>query len=415
MSTARGYQPAPIPVEEQARLAELRDYAILDTPPEQAFDDLTALASSIAGTPIALVSLIDEGRQWFKSRVGFEASETPRDVAFCAHAILDSRTFVVEDAASDPRFAGNPEVVGGAGIRFYAGAPLETAAGHRLGTLCVIDRKPRTLSPQEQDALRIVARQVMVQLELRKAGIELRRQSERLAAVSRMKDEFVSVVSHELRTPLTAIKGSLQLLLDGGIDDPADRERLQTAALSNSERLIRLVNDILDISKIEAGGLQLRTRPVDPRELASTAVRSLAQFAVPARVALTIDAPEGLPAIDVDGDRIVQALVNLISNAVKFSPANAAVVVKMAREGDELRYSISDDGPGIPAESIGRLFQKFTQLETSDARRMAGTGLGLAITKGIVEQHGGRITVRSAPGAGSTFSIHLPLTQTAVR
>lgn len=409
MKTEPSYQPAAIPADEAGRLAELRDYAILDTPPEQAFDDLTALASSIAGTPIALVSLVDQGRQWFKSRVGFEPTETPREVAFCAHAILDSRTFVVEDATLDPRFAGNPIVTGGEGIRFYAGAPLETASGHRLGTLCVIDRQPRTLSPEDEAALRIIARQVMVQLELRKAGLELRQQGEHLAAVSRMKDEFVSVVSHELRTPLTAIKGSLQLLVDGDIDDPSDRERLQIAALSNSERLIRLVNDILDISKIEAGGLQLRKRAVDPLDLASTAVRSIAQVAVPARVALTIQAPDGLPAIEVDGDRIVQALVNLISNAVKFSPANAAVVVEIARDATELRFAITDAGPGIPEESIGRLFRKFSQLDTSDARRASGTGLGLAISKGIVEEHGGRITVRSEPGAGSTFSIYLPL------
>ena len=409
MTAALGYQPAPIPPDESARLAELRDYAILDTPPEQAFDDLTALASSIAGTPMALISLIDDGRQWFKSRIGIDAPETPREISFCAHAILDSRTFVVEDATRDARFAGNPDVIGGPEIRFYAGAPLETQAGHRIGTLCVVDRQPRTLSAEDEEALRIIARQVIVQLELRKAGLELRRQSERLAAVSRMKDEFVSVVSHELRTPLTAIKGSLQLLVDGDIDDASDRERLQAAALSNSERLIRLVNDILDISKIEAGGLQLRKHPADPRELAAIAVRSIAQFAVTARVALTIQAQEGLPPIDVDADRIVQALVNLMSNAVKFSPSNAAVVIDVAREAAELRFSVSDAGPGIPAESIGRLFQKFTQLDTSDARRVSGTGLGLAISKGIVEQHGGRITVKSVPGTGSTFSIHLPL------
>lgn len=411
MRLGPGYESAELPANEVERLATLREYAILDTPAERAFDDLTALASSIIGTPIALVSLIDSGRQWFKSRVGLEPEETPRETAFCAHAILDSRTFVVEDATLDPRFSGNPLVVGDAGIRFYAGAPLETPGGHRLGTLCVIDRQPRTLSAKDEESLRIIARQVMVQLELRKAGIELRRQQERLTVVSRMKDEFVSVVSHELRTPLTAIKGSLQLLVDGALDDAADRELLQRAALANSERLIRLVNDILDISKIEAGGLQLRKQVVDPRELVAIAVRSIAQMAVPHGVTFAVQAQDDLPAIDVDSDGIVQALVNLISNAVKFSPANAVVRIEVVRERQEVRFSITDVGPGIPAESIGRLFQKFTQLDSSDARRSSGTGLGLAISKGIIEQHGGRITVRSEPGAGSTFSIHLPLGQ----
>jgi signal transduction histidine kinase len=410
MSLELGYQPPRIPEDDAARVAELREYAILDTPPERAFDDLTALASSIVGAPIALISLVDTDRQWFKSRIGLEGTETPREVSFCAHAILDSGPLVIEDATLDPRFAGNPDVIGGPRVRFYVGTPLETPTGHRIGTLCVIDRKPRSLSKKDEDALRIVARQVMVQLELRKAGVELRRQGERLLAVSRMKDEFVSVVSHELRTPLTAIKGSLQLLVDGDIDDPSDRDKLQRAALSNSERLIRLVNDILDISKIEAGGLQLRRQPADPRELAATAVRSIAQVAVPARVALRVEAEEPLPSIDVDPDRIVQALVNLISNAVKFSPANAAVVVGIARDGSGLRFDVTDSGPGIPEASMDRLFRKFSQLDNPDGRRVSGTGLGLAISRGIVEQHGGRIAVRSTPGAGSTFTIHLPLT-----
>lgn len=402
------YQPAPVPPDEPARLAELHAYRILDTPPERAFDDLTALASSIAGTPIALVSLIDAGRQWFKSRVGLDSTETPRDIAFCAHAILGSDPLVVEDATRDPRFAGNPDVVGGERIRFYAGTPLESPGGHRLGTLCVIDRVPRTVSPQVEAALSIIARQVVTQLELRKAGFELREQSARLAAMSRMKDEFVSIVSHELRTPLTAIKGSLQLLIEGAVDDEDERAHLQAAALSSAERLIRLVNDILDVSKIEAGALQLRRRPVDVRTLVDTAVQGIAEVARAAGVGLRVELDGEPPTIDADADRVVQALVNLMSNAVKVSAQGKTVVIGVARDGAGVRFDVRDEGPGIPADSMDRLFRKFSQLDSSDARRMGGTGLGLVISQGIVEQHGGRIDVSSRPGAGSTFTIHLP-------
>lgn len=159
-------------LREAARLAALRECAVLDTPPERVFDDLTLIASAICDAPVALVSLVDEGRQWFKSARGIgEVRETPREVAFCAHAIVDrSELFVVRDARADRRFAANPLVQGGPMIRFYAGAPLRTADGHALGTLCVLDREPRDLTPAQADALLALARQAVMQLELRRAA-----------------------------------------------------------------------------------------------------------------------------------------------------------------------------------------------------------------------------------------------------
>ena len=158
----------PIPEHEADRLNTLRGYGILDTRPEECFDDLTRLAAFVCGTPISVMSLVDEDRQWFKSKVGIEARQTPREHAFCAHAIMSPEMFVVPDATKDPRFASNPLVLGEPHIRFYAAAPLAAPNGHHLGALCVIDRVPRQLSREQLEALRILGRQVMAQVVLGK-------------------------------------------------------------------------------------------------------------------------------------------------------------------------------------------------------------------------------------------------------
>ncbi|HLL85474.1 MAG TPA: GAF domain-containing protein, partial [Longimicrobium sp.] len=197
---------APLPAHEAERLAALHEYQILDTSPEQAYDDVTLLASQLCGTPIALLTLIDEDRQWFKSRVGLEVPETSREVAFCAHSILHEEVTVVPDATLDERFADNPFVTGEPRIRFYAGAPLITPDGHELGTLCVLDHRPRLISEEQRTALRTLSRQVMVQLELRrhlvgmteelarqKAADEALRKAERQA--QRMADRMRAVAA----------------------------------------------------------------------------------------------------------------------------------------------------------------------------------------------------------------------------
>lgn len=190
---------APKPKDEAARLAALREYDILDTLPEQAYDDITYLAAQICDTPVAIVSLVDEDRQWFKSHNGLDVTETPRNLALCAHAILDpGNLFVVEDTARDDRFADNPLVTTEPKIRFYAGAPLVTSKGHALGTLCVIDRKPRRLTESQEKTLRALARQVIAHLELRRTVAELERSTEELAELVRLLESQADVIERDL-------------------------------------------------------------------------------------------------------------------------------------------------------------------------------------------------------------------------
>ena len=189
----------PVPTKnEAARVAALQKYAILDTEPEQAFDDLVLLASIICNTPIALISLVDEDRQWFKSRVGLSVSETPREIAFCATAIRQADVFVVPDTLNDERFRNNPLVVSEPNIRFYAGAPLINEEGHALGTICVIDRTPREFGLGPQAALKALSRVVLAQLEFRRNLMLLKQ-----ALTDRTKEE------HERQRELEALHQTL--------------------------------------------------------------------------------------------------------------------------------------------------------------------------------------------------------------
>jgi GAF domain-containing protein len=211
--------PVPIPKDEPERVAELHNYEILDTLPEDIFDNITILASHICETPIAMVTLVDSDRQWFKSKVGISAAETSRDIAFCAHAIMEDDLFVVPDAAADKRFARNPLVLSHPKIRFYAGAPLITPHQHALGTLCVIDRVPRQLTKDQLEALRALSRAVMAQLETRREikhlqrrlkretseRIQLSRQLSESKVRRRSHEEGVRRLSHEVRATNKAI------------------------------------------------------------------------------------------------------------------------------------------------------------------------------------------------------------------
>ena len=208
----------PIPRNEKRRVAELRGHQILDTLPEESFDAITLLAAHICQTPIALLTLVDSDRQWFKSKVGITISETSRDVAFCAHAIMQRELFVVRDASADKRFAANPLVTSDPKIRFYAGAPLVTAQNHALGTLCVLDRVPRILTREQTDALRALSRHVLAQMEMRREIMELKKHflrqqaglgesEEALERARRTQSEYLLKISHEIRATTKGVLG----------------------------------------------------------------------------------------------------------------------------------------------------------------------------------------------------------------
>ena len=646
MTTRKSPGHPPTPSNESSRLAALLRFELLDTPAEAMFDNITALAAQICETPIALISLVDAERQWFKSRQGLDARETPRELAFCAHAINGETLFEVENALLDPRFRDNPLVTGAPDIRFYAGMPLADSEGHNLGTLCVIDRQPRQLSVQQKGALKLLAQQAINLFELRlqtwqqqeqaalhkailssvgtavlitdMAGVirqaspgvlpllgyevdalvgqslglvlpdeerqlqpdtvrpsfncgseqaslhELRarhRKGQRIPVLfslapiamdgsaqmgylcilndlsyreealqrlqhiaeqlpgvvyqfqlysdgrscfpyaseglrdvyglqpeevredassvfarihpddllavtasiqtsaehlsvwhreyrflhpikgliwlegrampqpraddsilwhgfitditqrkhlEQMKNEFVSTVSHELRTPLTSIAGSLGLINGEALGPvPNAMREMLLIAQSNSQRLRQLIDDLLDMDKLLAGKMSFIPQQLDIDSFLAECATSHQGFARQHDVQLSYT---GGPVAQVTADpmRLQQVLSNLLSNALKFSPAGSQVLLSAQALGGQIRILVVDQGPGVPAEFVDRLFEKFSQADASDRRQKGGTGLGLAISKELMERMGGCIGFYPRPGGGSVFWVELP-------
>ncbi|HEU4723679.1 MAG TPA: GAF domain-containing sensor histidine kinase [Candidatus Eisenbacteria bacterium] len=417
---------APIPANETERLKTLRHLRILDTPPEITYDDLTLLASEICGTPIAAISLVDSDRQWFKSKLGLNVSQTPRDVAFCAHAILNGgEQLIVEDATKDERFFDSTLVTGSAGYRFYAGTPLVMSDGNAVGTLCVVDRVPRRLTDSQKRALEVLGREVVAQMELRRNQLvlektvlalarteaELRRtQQEQLD----LKDKFISHVSHELRSPLTPIYQFATILLDeiAGPVSKQQRDYLEII-LRNASSLQNMINDLLEVTRAQTGKLTVDRRRMHVGPIVTDLVRSLAMTAKANGLTLSANVEADLPEALGDKARVRQVVANLIENAMKFTPEGGAIHVNVRvrpEQRNAVCITVSDTGCGLSANDRERVFEQLYQVEHAGGERSRnGLGLGLYISKELVNRQGGRIWVESEKGQGSHFSFTLPI------
>ncbi|MDK2123929.1 GAF domain-containing sensor histidine kinase [Parachitinimonas caeni] len=392
------------PKEEEERIARLLALRILDTPPEDRFDRLTRLAAALLKVPIALVSLVDRDRQWFKSKVGLEASETPRSISFCGHAILQSDVFVIEDATQDQRFADNPLVTGAPDIRFYAGQPLMTSDGFAMGTLCVIDREPRRFGPAERQLLRDLG--TLVEDALDNVTLSKALRAEREATEARKL--LTMAITHDLRTPLTAIRGALGLishLLGPTGDNQAQLGELLAMASGNAERMNRMIDDLLDSEKAANGQMQFDCSAQDLDGILTQALTNMRGYGAASGVELELaSSATGLKVV-ADGQRLLRALDNLISNAVKFSPPQGKVVLSAQRQDGWAVLSVRDFGPGIPAEFQPRLFQRFAQA----GAQASSSGLGLFLVKAMIEGMGGLIGVEPDLQPGACFTLRLPI------
>ena len=513
---------SPLSPDEAHRLRILIDLNILDTPPDERFDRITRMAARLFGVPIALVSLVDADRQWFKSRVGVTLEETPREHSFCAHAILRDGIMVVEDACEDERFADNPFVTEMGG-RFYAGYPLAAPDGSRIGTVCVLDKVPRTLDDEQRALLRDLASMVSNEVaahELRHAQ-ERRRKNEswirmlldhipegvlmldeagtvlssnpaaehmfgadlgglvgrdaaalfgedaallldpqasasappqegggrridgsafpvemhvapmcldgrrhyaaivrdvtrqhedaqRSRATEERRRKHFTTATHELRTPMACILGFSELLLKRDFDAATSRE-LVDIIHRQASRLVDLINQMLDLARIEAGGTEgLAIGPVGVADLLEQTLAGLNGLGQNHRIRLELE--PGLPALAADPQKMQQALTNIISNSIKYSGEDTSVDVSAAalQRNAKLMIAIrvADHGIGMTPEQQARIFDAFYRAGASP--NVQGTGLGMTIFKEIIELHGGHADIESRPGAGTAVTVWLP-------
>lgn len=393
-----------IPDNEKQRLAALKSYEILDTLPEKDYDDLTLIASEICDAPIALITLIDENRQFFKSRIGVDIADTSREYSFCSHAInLPDQLMQVEDTSMDQRFVDNPYVIGEPKITFYAGVPLVNPDGFAFGTLCVLDSKAKKLNERQENALKSLANQVMQLLELRKKNKELERSQKTVDAYARETEEFVYAASHDLKEPLRMIRSFLKLLKKKH-SEHLNEEGLKYLSYASDgvKRMQMMIADLLEYYRLNMD--EQTAEKVDISKLVDEVSAFYKREHQDAEIKHS-----GLPAIKGSKKDLRMVFENLIGNAIKYRKAENPPVITVSAEanpGGEWFFSIADNGVGIPEDQLQKVFGLFQRAHSG--KQYPGTGIGLAICKKIIEKAGGEIWVKSKVDTGSTFFFTWP-------
>ncbi|MBD1394803.1 sensor histidine kinase [Mucilaginibacter glaciei] len=394
----------PLPENEDERLEALESYHVLDTTPEEDFDELTLLASEICQTPIALISLIDDKRQWFKSHYGLAIDETPKEYAFCAHAIVNpNEVMEIKDSRLDARFANNPLVTGDPHVIFYAGVPLLNEDGHALGSLCVIDNKPKELTAGQTKALRVLAKQVLAQMELRRKIAKVEKANAELLETNAFIQKFASTAAHDIKNPLSSIMLTSQALQARLATTGDTRSRsLADMTYNSSKKLLTLVDEMLQYSKAPASLLSNQ----QSFELGTLLFKVAELISIPPGFKLNY--PNGENNLVCSSVALEQIFLNLINNAVRYNDKDRGIInITFEETGDFYNFKVADNGMGIAEKNLAKIFQKEVTLNVIDRFNAKGTGLGLHTVKSLVEKLKGTITVTSRTGEGTTFAFSI--------
>lgn len=384
--------------DEDERIRILKKYNILDTPPDGSFDHITRLAADLLRVPIALISLVDKDRIWFKSAVGLNnIRQIDREPGLCSSAIISDDIYIIEDAIRDPRTLTNSLVTGEFGLRFYAAVPVKIREGFNLGTLCVMDKNPRTLIDSEKKLLENLAEILIDQMELR---LEARRANSR-------QNDLLSIVAHELKNSLTTIPAYADVIKAKSEHD-MEITQMCNHIKRSAIRMDKMIKEMLDMARLQADQVVLRKSEFDMATIVSHVTATNLVLANAKQQKLFVDLDDNI-MIDGDEAKISEVVDNLINNAIKYSPRGSNIYVRLRTKNDKAILQVTDEGPGFTMEDKQKLFLPFTRLSALPTGGENSTGIGLSIVKVMVDAHGGKIIVENnQENHGTTFTVEIP-------
>ena len=395
-----------IPKNETFRLQALKELNILDSKAEQEFDDLASLASYICETPVSLITFLEEKRQWFKSHIGTDLCETDRDISFCGHAINHPQELmIVEDATKDERFADNPLTsLKDTPVIFYAGMPLTDKMGNALGTLCIIDHQPKTLTETQKSKLKTVANQVVKLLELRLRNNKLKTIEKELRAKNELLKNFAGVVSHDMKMPLSNMILTADILKEKYSEQLDEKGKQYLKYLKQSSfTLSDYITKILTHYESDKFDDQEESETFDIHHLLEEIVDL---FNI--REDCEINFPEQNIELHCNRVALEQILLNLIGNSLKYNDKDKIVIdVECYLHQDVYNFTVSDNGMGIPEHKQKEIFELFSTVAEIDRNGNKGNGIGLSTVKKLINKMGGDIKVTSILGEKTSFSFSI--------